>query len=143
MKAINFKIQIFPSLVTIIYCLLAILGCSKDKKQSQKTADLDNGIPSSSSVIFDTVKTKRNRLQKPEMLQGIVYVSNAHFQPHLALESENGKVYMIIGDKQIELNNFQHKKVIVWGHVHETRAIEGIRDSVEVLRYEVIRGEGG
>lgn len=86
MKSINLKIQIFPSLVILIYSLSAILGCSKDKKQSQKTADLDSGLPSSSSVIFDTVKTKQNRLQKPELLRGIVYVSSAYFSFHLLRE---------------------------------------------------------
>lgn len=59
------------------------------------------------------------------------------------LESEDGKVYMIIGDKQRQLSNFKNRKVTIWGYVHETRDIEGIRGSVKVLSYEVIRGEGG
>lgn len=144
MKTIRLKIQIIPALIIFIYSTLAILGCSKEKKQAQETEDLEKAKPSSSSVPTEKLKTNHKGLKDPEVLQGIVYVSSAYSSPHLALESENGKVYLITGERQRELSNLRNRKVTVWGYVYNnTSNIEGTRDTVEVLRYEVIRGEGG
>jgi hypothetical protein len=144
MKMIRLKIQIFPALLILIYSSLAILGCSKEKKQEHETEDLEKAAQSSSSVINDTLKKNPNGLKDLEALQGIVYVSRAYSSPHLALESESGKVYLITGKRQRELSNLRNRKVTVWGYVYnDTSNIQGTRDTVEVLRYEVIGGEGG
>ncbi|MFQ5825123.1 MAG: hypothetical protein ACE5JB_13810 [bacterium] len=137
-----FKYLNIPELILLFYSILTFIGCSKDKNQSQQNIYNESAPHFTSSKMAKISELNRNNLNKPELFRGIVYVSNADSISHLALESENGIVYLIIGDKQWELSNLQNRKVEVWGYLHENILSRGNRDSVEVIRYKVIHGEG-
>ncbi|MFQ5865037.1 MAG: hypothetical protein ACE5IW_07400 [bacterium] len=130
-------------LILLFYSILTIIGCSKEKDQAQQNSYEKKAPQSTSSKIDEVSELEHRNFHNPETIRGVVYVSKADSLPHLALESETGIVYLIIGQKQWELSNLQNRKVEVWGYLHENINRKGTRDSIEVVRYDVIHGEGG
>lgn len=137
-----FKIQTIHAFILLFYSIVTFIGCSDDKEQTQETLKTDKALSSTSSKLTESDTIKYQSLNKPETLRGVVYVSKAFSSSHLALESESGKIYLIIGKKQGALSNLRNRKVEVWGYIHKSEDNEVGRDSVEVIHFEVIHGEG-
>jgi hypothetical protein len=135
------KYPTMSKLILLSYSVLTLIGCSKEKDQSQQEPYEKKAPQSSSSKIAKISELSDRNFNKPDTLRGVVYMSKTDSFSHLALESENGRVYLIIGEKQWELSNLQNRKVEAWGYLHENTNRKGTRDSIEVIRYQVIHGE--
>ncbi len=138
-----YRHSMFSKLVVLFYSILTLVGCAKEKDQTQQSA-FNQKMPHmrSPKLPEDSQSNNESKVEK-ETIRGVVYVSKVDSGSHLALESEDGTVYLIIGPKQWELNNLRNRKVEIWGYLHENIHERGTRDSIEVIQYEVIHGEGG
>ncbi|MFQ6114462.1 MAG: hypothetical protein ACE5NG_10325 [bacterium] len=137
-----YKCLMISKLILLFYSTLTIIGCSKEKDRSQQSSYEEKAPQSTGSTIAETPQLSYRSVNKPETVRGVVYVSNIDSSSHLALESESGTVYLIVGEKKWELSNLQNRKVEVWGYLRKNVNGQGTRDSIEVVRYQVIHGEG-
>ncbi|MFQ5706245.1 MAG: hypothetical protein ACE5HO_02285 [bacterium] len=130
------------SLLLVFYSIATLVGCSKNhEEEAQPKIELKKSHRST-GVAADADRENQRKVGDPKVYRGVVYISKIDSSSHLALEGENGEVYFIIGDKQFELSNLKNRKVEVLGYVHRKKSEMGVRDSLEVIHYEIIHGEG-
>jgi hypothetical protein len=122
--------------------LLMIVGCeSKPGKDGteQRGPRLEGVQPGGGET---SSKQGRPLTQPLETIQGIVYLSGNEPFVNLALETLDGTVYYLTGEKEEELRRLQNRMVRVTGYLHPSPLANSGRDTVEVVGFEVVHSEG-
>lgn len=129
-------------LVFVLSIVVATTGCGEKRDESQANENSESNQVEAPSSLNRTPRKASTPIDTTTVLNGVVYVSKLTTPPHLALETENGEVYLIVGQMQAELSRLRNRKVQVRGYVHRRGGAEEARDSLEVIQYHVVHGEG-
>jgi len=145
-------LPLFGEIRKLLFLLfLLIIGSGCAKKEEDEVARPRTSAPPSDSVLSPAapgLESLRDSLreepppEKPSLrirvARGIVYASSTDSLSALAVETDDGAVVILIGNKAAELRPYQHQKMRLTGFWHPTNA-EHDRDSLEVVDYELLR----
>lgn len=137
------KFRFCLTIFLLSYSTFLFVRCSREQEgRTKRSTDPKKMYDVKESEIADSKHNGAQVDQEPTVLEGIVYFSSRDSSAHLALECDSGKVYWIIGAKRFALSNLKNRKVEILGYIHRAAGEDGDRDSLEVVNFEVIRGEG-
>ncbi len=116
---------------------LAFFACSRDEPSQEGIhADADSTRGELGVLQRRPAGVARGRLQK---FRGVVYLSRADSSAaQLAIEREDGSVFLVVGGRAGELASLHHRKVEVTGFVQGDTTRPGSRGAVEVLEFRVL-----
>lgn len=135
---------LFQRLQPLCLCLLmpvfALVACSRrdDSGQQERVSD---AIPERKHSTERTLSDEAERYELTQF-EGVVYLSRSDSIARLAIERGDGTVFLVVGKHNPYLRRLTHRKVEVTGFVRPNAAGTGLRDTIEVIDFEVVRGGG-